>query len=231
MFYICHDIIQGRRLFSQFTQYWRSSLPKEPCAFVLPITNGSSLWPKCQWSIRCRPRAHTGFITVVEVTPDQPTTKAHPLAQCRPCQHQQTLLSQGIERLYPKSPLCTAEPPWRRLNGSYRVACLHEAECTHASLLAGDRRTSFGDPLSMANRFGLQPSGYLPWTSRDKNSWTRRNFQALTGTNELLSIVWLCVTQSFQHEKWVWKFHKRSEVTFPEITWLIVSTWYQYCTV
>ena len=100
--FICHDMIIITPLFSHFTHSWGSSLPKEPCAFVLPITNGSSLWPKCQWSIRCRPRVHTGFITVVEVTPVQPTTKAHLLAQCRPCQLQQTLLLSGDRKTLPQ---------------------------------------------------------------------------------------------------------------------------------
>ena len=50
----------------------------------------------------------------------------------------------------PESPLCTVEPPWRRLEGKFRVASLHKAQHMHESLLAGDGQTRFVQSLNVA---------------------------------------------------------------------------------
>ena len=65
-------------------------------------------------------------------------------------------------RRRPESPLCTAQPPWRCLEGQCEVAGLHQAQCTHRGLLAGDRQTHFIAPLNVATRHWRSSSVSIP---------------------------------------------------------------------
>ena len=52
-------------------------------------------------------------------------------------------------------PQVTAEPLWRRLEGRCKVAGLHKAQHTHASLLDVHRQIHFVDSLNVASEFRM----------------------------------------------------------------------------